>query len=162
LFLITFCRTNITSTIVIIIRWQHNFQMDPPTAVGQIPPLSRICRETRVSLMGMQDMRRALKQQANTRLTVPHVVTTTDQRPHQHQKHRARRAIGKPTDFIPRNLASSETAPAGRQQALLLASDSLTIHLVNFSNSTTDIGIGIPRSHNTAGTRTAWTRAVDP
>jgi len=88
--------------------------MDPPTAVGQIPPLSRSSRETRVSLMGVQDIHRTLKQQANIRPTAPLTARITDKRPHHHQKHRAKRTTG------------------------------------------------IPRNHNTAGTRTAWTQAVDP
>ena len=142
-------------------------QLEPPHRTMELPATlyrfsTILCRANTTiaasptalpTALGQILVQRALTQQANIRLTiVPHAV----------------RATGKPTNFIPCNSASLEAAPAGWQRTLLpigtssihqigvKKSDSLlTIHLADFSNSITNLGIGILRNHNTAGTRTA-------
>jgi hypothetical protein len=73
-------------TTVILVRWHHNVQAYPPTAIIHIPLLTRTGRESRLSTMGLQDTQRALKQQINIRLPTSHTVRMASDHHHHHQQ----------------------------------------------------------------------------
>jgi hypothetical protein len=132
------CRMNTTASPFVLVRWHRNVQTIPPTTIGHITiPLSHTGYKTRLSPMDLQDIQRALKQQTNIRLTNPHAVGITSGQRQHHQRRRARRATGKPINFVPCNSTSSEAVPAGRQRTLLPVSTRLASrYLIAFLPST--------------------------